>query len=349
MNSLLARFGNQFLRLLLRLCGVCLYRAGLARWIINASPRTRVVLYHSVENNQSSYTKGLGTCVSPDTFALHLDYYQRFYRVKSMCDYLAGLPEQPAAAYLLITFDDGYASFMEKALPLLEARDMRATMYLIGNAVRGRMVWVNRLNQALHDYPGETREVLSRYPGLARLNRRNIIHRIQRSFTPEQISTLIGHLEHTVPNLTSSNEKLFASPTDIHQMQRRGVEFGFHSNDHWNLGRCKDRELETTLSTQGIDALINSNTFAYPFGYFSKAAVGRLQRQGYKKLLTVGSGNKGHSRLHLDRVEVVERSFAQIFARLEVEEPIVQAVRHWFVKRRLQARHLMTGNEKRPI
>ena len=326
-------------RLLLQSIGILLYHAGLARWIINRSKRTRVVLYHAVEEQPGSYTAKLGMTLTPDIFALHLDYFQKFYNVISM-DELLDEERSRGPSELLITFDDGYASVMDQALPLLEARKMKATTYLIGRAVRGQMIWVNRLNQALNDFPVETFEVLDGYGPVRRMERQQIIHYVQTRFEPMKINRLIDQLESSIPDLTRNGEKLFLNPEDIRQMQHRGMAFGFHSNDHWNLGRCKDSELQTTLSTQGLESLLNSDTFAYPFGYFAPSSIGRLSRKGYKLLLTVGNNNDRFSDRHLDRTEIFDESFASIFSRLEVEEPIMAAIRRWafYCKGRLQQR-----------
>lgn len=341
-------------RQLLRFIGVLIYQCGLASWVIGRSQRTRAVLYHAVENTCSSYTKGLDINVTPEIFALHLKYYQRFYKVVSMEDFLKRQSaistvkkDAMARAQLLITFDDGYSSVLEEALPLLEAHNMPATTYLIGNAVRGRMVWVNRLNQALNDYPSEAREVLNSYQGLVNLSRRGIIYHIQMNFAPQQIEALINQLESTIPQLTAESVKLFCTPDDIREMQGRGMEFGFHSNDHWNLGQCKDRELAATLVTDGLDQLINSNTFAYPFGYFSASSIGRLTRLGYGKLMTVGNNNDKFSSLHLDRIEMFETSFAGLFAKLEIEEPVMSTTRRWYGKFMSRTKGLISRGEKR--
>lgn len=330
--------------------GIVLYYCGLARWVIGRSSRTRVVLYHAVENIRSSFTRGLSVTVDTETFELHLQYYQRFYQVLGMNQYLqlqaSDNLDSVNGARLLITFDDGYASVLDHALPLLEAKGMKATTYLIGNAVRGRMVWVNRLNQALNDHPAEAREALAAYPGLIDLSRREIIHRIQTTFEPRQITALIEHLESTVPDLTTESEKLFCTPEDIKSMQGRGMDFGFHSNDHWNLGRCKDSELEATLATDGLEQLINCNTFAYPFGYFVPAAIGKLTRQGYRGIMTVGGDADRYSTLHLGRVEVFDTSFAKLFAKIEVEEPGLLAARRWWDRRRTRTRQMLRREEK---
>lgn len=284
------------------------------------------MLYHAVENVQSSYTRGLGTSVSIDIFALHLDYYQRYYTVTPMADYMR--QTRATEPQVVITFDDGYLSVLENALPLLEERNQSATVYLVGKALRGRMVWVNRLNQAMNDYPSQTREVLNAsYAGLAQRSRRGIIHHIQTRFSPSQITQLIEKIEQSVPELTQNDVKLFCSPGDIRQMQARGISFGFHTNDHWNLGRCKDSELEATLSTSSLEGLIDVNTFAYPFGYFAPSSIGRLKRMGFENLMAVGSNNERYCDLHVNRIEVFEPDHARLFSRLEIEEPVLAALR----------------------
>lgn len=343
-------FIKKFTRQLLQFTGIVLYHCGLAKWVIAKSSRTRVVLYHAVENIRSSYTRGLGVTVDIDTFELHLRYFERYYQVLGMNHYLniqaSGKQDTLNTGQLLITFDDGYASVLDHALPLLEKKGMPATTYLIGNAVRGRMVWVNRLNQALNDFPAEAREVLASYPGLTDLSRRGIIHRIQTTFDPRQIDALIAQFESTIPNLTLDEEKLFCTPDDIKHMQTRGMEFGFHSNDHWNLGRCKDSELDATLTINGLEQLLNCNTFAYPFGYFVPAAIGRLTRQGYDGLMTVGTNNDRFSGLHLDRVELFDASHARLFAKMEIEEPVLSAARQWWYKRKTQTSTVLRRTQK---
>ncbi|MBX2881289.1 MAG: polysaccharide deacetylase family protein [Granulosicoccus sp.] len=324
MFTLLRRNGVSFVRGSLRTTGIALYHCGLANWIINLNrKRVRAVLYHAVESQQSDYTNGLNVTVPPETFALHLDYYQRHYNVISTRELLAD-GSKPAS--LLISFDDGYASVMDEALPLLEQRNMPAVVYLIGCAVRGRMVWVNRLNQAMNSYPCETRQILSAYPGLENMHRSKLIHHVQTRLDPTQIKEITEQLEIAIPELANDTHRLFCTRDDILEMQKRGIEFGFHTNDHMNLGKCRDSELQAQLETCGLESLINSNTFAYPFGYYAPAAIAKLSRAGFDKLLTVGNNTHYHSELHLDRTEVFETSYAKLFARLEVEEPVVAAM-----------------------
>ncbi|MFK7852988.1 MAG: polysaccharide deacetylase family protein [Granulosicoccus sp.] len=316
---------GQIARAALRHIGVLLFHLGCARLVIGiSSKRTRALLYHAVEEKTCSYTRGLGVNVPPQTFATHLDYFKTYYNVVSMSDLLLGKPRPRS---LVITFDDGYASVEKNAVPQLEKRALPATVYLIGRAVKGKMVWVNRLNQAMNEYPTETMRILHSYPDLVELDRSAIINQIQTSYLPAQISSLVETLEEAIPGLLEDSEKVFSNAADIMAMQQRGIEFGFHTNDHYNLRQCNKALLEQQLQISGMEELINSNTFAYPFGYFSGTAIGALTHHGYEKLMTVGNNNNRFSELHLDRSEVFVETPAQLFAQLEIEEPIMAGLR----------------------
>lgn len=312
-------------RAALRKAGAGLFHMGFAPLVIRLrSQRTRALLYHAVEEQTCSYTRGLGVNISPQVFGVHLDYFQRYYNVVSMSDLLHA-DTQPCS--LVITFDDGYASVDQNAVPQLEKLKLPATVYLIGRAVKGKMVWVNRLNQAMNDHPSESHEIFSTYPDLVGLGRADIIDHIQNNYLPARISALVDKLEDAIPGLSVDTQKVFSNADDIMAMQQRGIEFGFHTNDHYNLRQCSESMLDQQLETSDMGALINSKTFAYPFGYFSGTAIGSLTQQGYERLMTVGNNNRRFSALHLDRSEVFEEDHARIFAQLEIEEPIMAGLR----------------------
>lgn len=318
------RFGK-LARAMLRTMGAGLFHIGCAPLVIRLTPgRTRALLYHAIEEQTSSYTRGLGVNITPQVFGTHLNYFKRYYNVVSMRDLLRG---DKRDCSLIITFDDGYASVDQNAVPQLEQHTLPATIYLIGRAVKGKMVWVNRLNQAMNDYPAESQTIISAHPNLAGLDRARIIKRIQTTYLPAQITALIETLEQAIPGLSEDSMKVFSNADDIMAMQQRGIEFGFHTNDHYNLRQCSEAVLERQLDISTLGSLINSNTFAYPFGYFSGTAIGSLTHQGYKRLMTVGNNNHRFSTLHLDRSEVFETKHARIFAQLEIEEPIMACIR----------------------
>lgn len=320
-RSPVSRKAVRALHTLLRASGVCLYHLGLARFIINLSPdRIRTLLYHAVEDQPGSHTAGLGMSISPEVFSRHLDYYQRHYNIVSMKELVQGR-ERPCMAVL--TFDDGYASVAENAVPALEKRGIPATIYLIGKAVRGGMVWVNQLNHALNRYPQMTMTLIQSMPGLANVAREDVIHHVQTTFPPPMIEQLMARLEEQLPPAASASQ-LFLTPEQINDLKTRGISFGFHSNDHYNLRLCNEQSLRQQLDSSDIDALLDSRTFAYPFGYCGDREADRLEARGFKRTMLVQEDTPHPRKSNLMRSEPAGKSAARVFAQLEVEEPVVR-------------------------
>jgi len=116
-----------------------LYLTGLTR-LAAWRNRKRVVFlcYHGVtERSRRSPTDPTGLHVNHHRFAAQLDFLARRYHFLSLDEYLEArrsgrrLPDYS----LLLTFDDGFRNFLTVAAPLLAARRIPATVFLItGNA-----------------------------------------------------------------------------------------------------------------------------------------------------------------------------------------------------------------------
>lgn len=316
---------KNLLRTSLYLLGVAIYRLGLARAVINLSKkRVRALLYHAVEDeNSNPFTVGLGVSVTPETFNSNLDYFKKFYNVIPVSQLeAAGLPDNP----MVITFDDGYLSVFENAAPALKSREMSACIYLISRAVRGELVWVNLVNYVLEKEPARTAVVLKQFPEFEIVELDAVIGYLQGAANPTQISKVYNALMEEFSELKGSS--LYASADQIKQMSTHGMEFGFHTADHFNLSNCSVDELTVQLDPTEVSNLITNNTFAYPFGYYSEDAITQLKKKDYDAVMTVGNNNKQYFDRHLDRTEVFTANPAAVFAQLEVVEPIVSWLRN---------------------
>jgi peptidoglycan/xylan/chitin deacetylase (PgdA/CDA1 family) len=105
---------------------------------VNGMTLTPVLMYHAIGRPLESRFRPW--VVSPALLAEHLAL---------LCESgyeLVGLSEwarQPTGRkYAVLTFDDGYADFMEHALPLLTAFQARATAYIVTGYVGGRAQWL---------------------------------------------------------------------------------------------------------------------------------------------------------------------------------------------------------------
>ena len=94
-----------------------------------ARPPLRAVLYHHIASTLSSLVDRLGVTTSPDVFEAHLRKLARDYEIVSLDTVLSGkLPRRA----LLLTFDDGYRSFVDSALPLLRQLGLPSVLFVTG-------------------------------------------------------------------------------------------------------------------------------------------------------------------------------------------------------------------------
>ena len=92
----------------------------------------RVVLYHHVTDQGSSLVDQLGVSTPPDVFEAHVRRMARDYEIVSLDAVLSG--EFPHRG-LLITFDDGYRSIGEVALPILRRLGLPSVFFVTGECL----------------------------------------------------------------------------------------------------------------------------------------------------------------------------------------------------------------------
>ncbi len=129
-----------------------LYRLGVTRFAAWWN-RYRVVFvcYHGVTEQPSrSSDDPKGLHVNHLRFSAHLDFLRRHYNIISLGDYLAAHNSgRSLGRYsVVLTFDDGFRNFLTVAAPLLAARKIPATVFLItdkaaeGNGCNRSRAWI---------------------------------------------------------------------------------------------------------------------------------------------------------------------------------------------------------------
>ena len=315
---------SRALRRVLHVIGLALFRLGLARRIIALRKRSlRVLLYHAVEDQETPFTAGLSVSVSKAMFDANLSYFKDYYNVVDVSDiYSSALPDNALA----ITIDDGYRSVYENALPLLSKHQLPACVYLNTCAVEGRLIWVNELSWALVTHPKEALAICHQFPGLSDTDSRlEIIDRIKREFAPAEIRELRKRLQEAIAVV--DNHKLYADEAELEEMKQSGIKLGFHTRDHYNLTNCDKGELANQLDSSSLKGLIDPSSFAYPFGEFNDQSIALMDASDYSNVMTVGCNNDRFSNKHVDRLEVFSDDPAVVFAKIELEEAVVAAIR----------------------
>ena len=98
-----------------------------------------ILMYHKVDELEAG-VRHPGNYVSPAAFAEQMDALLEWgYRTIGFDQWLAyrgsgaTIPDKP----LIVTFDDGYTCFDSHAWPVLRAREMSATVFLVASQIGG--------------------------------------------------------------------------------------------------------------------------------------------------------------------------------------------------------------------
>jgi peptidoglycan/xylan/chitin deacetylase (PgdA/CDA1 family) len=119
------------------------------RWLRSRIGRSALILgYHRVTETAID---PFGICVSPDHFAGQLDALCQMANVVDLDTVRRGLhsgnlPRRAVA----VTFDDGYQDNLTTALPLLAARNIPATVFVVSGAL-GQEFWWDRLARLIFE------------------------------------------------------------------------------------------------------------------------------------------------------------------------------------------------------
>ncbi len=114
-------------RAFLKLSGAVVASLPFTRYVTAAGVNVPVLMYHDISHQQREEET-----VSPDLFAAQMEWlYGAGYRAISF-DELGSLTEERAKRAVIITFDDGYPSFIDYAYPLFTEYAFKSTINLVG-------------------------------------------------------------------------------------------------------------------------------------------------------------------------------------------------------------------------
>jgi len=322
----------------LRIIGVLLYRAHLHRAIITARRRrVRVVGYHACQEEENDWIAGLASNTPPADLRTHIAYLCEHYTVISLEQLERGdLPDRP----VLLTFDDGYRSVYLDAYPILRARGLPATVYVLSSAVDNRaMVWVNELNWFMRRHRDVTIPIVTSRLGLPATSDAEEVLAV---LSDKYDRTLVTSLLVEIRRRTGVNAEALAVEADLYltwdqirEMAQHGVSFGNHTATHPNLSRLSDADQRSEMSVCR-DALqahgLQCTSLALPFGVAGPASRRLAAELGHRSVMEVGGGNQKLDLLRVGRHFPDASTEEELFAELEVVAPIVS----WW--RRLQSR-----------
>jgi peptidoglycan/xylan/chitin deacetylase (PgdA/CDA1 family) len=192
-------------------------------------------------------------------FAKHLDVLERYCEVLPLPEaarrLAAGtLPKRAAC----LTFDDGYANNLTVALPLLEKRGMRATVFIAVRAVEQGIMWNDLVIEALRKSAGSGLSPAAVLQALEDLKYLPLAERWNRALGLYQTAA------------DSPPPRLMLTRDEVRQIGARGHDVGAHTMQHPILKELPAEEASREIHES--HAWIRETTgvapcsFAYPNG-----------------------------------------------------------------------------------
>lgn len=215
-----------------------------------------------------------------------------------------------------ITFDDGYRSTHELALPILREFGLRATVFVSTAYVGdGNNMWNDRILEAVRAMEGGRLELQERGYGSYAVQNAADRSRAVRALTatakylpPAQREELIRLLEERAGVYTRG---LMLTPDMIADLVRQGMEIGAHTVSHPILTSLDDAEAmrEMVDSKTYLEGITGAPVryFAYPNGKagmdFDHRHVAMARAAGFDAAFTtaLGAATGAHDRYALPR------------------------------------------------
>lgn len=305
-----------------------LYQTGFYHLLLGAdrrrSPGKRllVLVYHDIwdpsgaaEEDQKRY--GLRPTMTVSQFEMQLDVLASHFQVVSLEDGARELCAKTSEQSMdvAITFDDGYQSFADLALPLLRQRGFTATMYLPTDFIgTSTAFWWDELTSMIlgQDHNEiESRDInaaIGVVPDDKGLRDSTVQGKMQALLAVERHLALLPHSER-VERIEALKELFLARQNltplglpimdwdQVRSCRQSGITFGAHTMSHLNMagapGQVLKDEIEGSVDRMNEELGTPTTLFAYPYGMeplLYKPAMPALKEFGILNARTMWPG-----------------------------------------------------------
>ncbi len=164
-----------------------------------------VLTYHSIDSSGSPISVDAGS------FRRHVDWLAEGHVQVVSIETLLSLPLEAEA--VAVTFDDGFVNFLTEAAPLLLARALPATLFVVSGHVGGTNAWGGKADQGIPTLP------LLDWDALGRLAEQNVTlgahthtHRRLPDLPPSELQDELEGSRETIEANTGHAPATFAYP-----------------------------------------------------------------------------------------------------------------------------------------
>ncbi len=280
-----------------------------------------IFVYHDVTDEPSEFSRTYELNVPVTLFDRQLTFINNAFNVISPVDLLESRIPQRAA---LITFDDGFHSFFENAIPILESHRIPSIIFLNMAAIKGEMFWsglITYLCGKRHDFVRYLERHIApncRKSPLYLSCSAELVNSYLRKTGEDlsrQVSTFVGEFEREEGLKQTATKDL--------------IYYGNHLFNHYVPSLMSDEEFMESYDRNLKELGKYPNyidMFSFPFGQpgscFSQRHVDLLLDNGVKKVFrSSGTINYDPAASYLDRIALTswhkcsERIWYQIFKR----------------------------------
>ncbi|MFP5393771.1 MAG: polysaccharide deacetylase family protein [Gammaproteobacteria bacterium] len=292
------------------------FQAALIKGIGNALAARRlcIVNYHRVLASPDPLLES-----EPDvaTFRWQMALLSQCFNVLALPEALARLADGtlPPRA-VCITFDDGYRSVHDLALPILKEFGLPATVFVTSGYVGAGDMWNDRIIAAVQALPDGELDLselgLGAYSLASLGDRKATVGRLTEAskyLPPGARGDLIARLDQLMGQADS--EGLMLTPEMVRTLAREGMTIGAHTISHPILTSLDDASshLEIAGGKRQLEDIVGRpvTLFAYPNGKvgkdFDERHVRMAREAGFEAAFTteVGAIGRAHDRYQLPR------------------------------------------------
>ncbi len=231
-------------------------------------PQSLVMLFHAIGRAEDTNYKD---AITVEAFDRALTWLQSHYRVVAIDEIAARrAADQDIKGLAALTFDDNHRSVLEIGLPLVAARGLPATWYLMTAALAGEGFWRRKVTGIVASgQEAAFRAFLSsEAPEILEGLRPGKFYRDSKDPARVSVPRMVELLQAFDPG--SGPEPDFVTPGEVASMALPGISLGNHSNRHMVMSGLTAEQQRADLGTAS-EALSHfpqtkSRLFCVPFG-----------------------------------------------------------------------------------
>jgi len=266
------------------------------KYALSARSMAPVVIYHAVDHpNTNPLTTGDIHNVYPDILYEQILLLKKHFTILSIDEMAERIKRKKLnSGTASITFDDGYVSVINNAVPILEDLDVPATIFLTTKLIQSNTFWRDKVRYIINegcidDFLQFACEKAAEFDAIhpESFYRATKDPSIISSRRVEQI--IDGFFAHESIDIASFSVNLYCSEDTLKNRSYRNHTFGNHTHSHYVLSSLdKDEQYGEVVQAETIINKMNlprSRVFSIPFGQprdFNDDTMDILHQLGYE-------------------------------------------------------------------